>query len=54
MVTLKEQGGVIVFRKGETGDWKSHFTVEESEDFDKLMNEHLKDNMFKKYYFDQV
>ena len=53
---LKEQDGVYVFRKGETGDWKSHFNVTESEKFDILMMEHLKDNMFIKHdeYYDQV
>ena len=53
---LKEQGGVYVFQKRETGDWKSHFNVSESEKFDRLMMEHLKDNMFIKHYeyYDQV
>ena len=51
---LKEQGGVSVFRKGEPGDWKSHFTVAESEKFDKLLMDHLKNNMFIKHYYDKV
>ena len=51
---LKEQDGVFFFRKGETGDWKNHFTVAESENFDRLIMEHLKDNMFIKHYYDQV
>lgn len=54
MAKLKEQGGMVFFRKGETGDWKSHFTVAESENFDKLMIEHLKDNMFIKHYYYKV
>ena len=53
MVRLKGQGKMVFFRKGKIGDWKSHFTVAESENFDKLMKERLRDNMFIKYYYDQ-
>ena len=44
------QSNMSLFRRGEIGDWKTHFTVAESEHFDKLINENLKDNMFIKYY----
>ena len=54
MAKIKDQGGFVFFRKGEPGDWKSHFTVAESENFDKLMIEHLKENMFIKYYYAQA
>ena len=50
---LQEQGGIVLFRKGEIGDWKTHFTVTESEYFDKLIKERLKDNMFIKHYYGQ-
>ena len=49
MSRMKEQGGVLFFRKGETGDWKSQFSDEENEHFDRLMKERLKDNMFIKH-----
>ena len=35
---------------GEVGDWKSHFTVAESEQFDKLLKEELKDTDLKFLY----
>ena len=54
MARFEKQGKYILFRKGETGDWKSHFTVEESENFDKLMKERLKDNMFIKHYYGEI
>lgn len=39
-----------MYRKGEVGDWKNHFTVAENEQFDKLLNEHFKDNSWKFCY----
>ncbi|XP_029377079.1 sulfotransferase 6B1 [Echeneis naucrates] len=33
--------GNVIFRKGEVGDWKQHFTPEQSQEMDKAFNEHL-------------
>ena len=35
---------------GEVGDWKNYFTVAESEHFDMLLQEKLKDNMLWSFY----
>ena len=41
----KEVDGIKVshFRKGQKGGWKSHFTVAQSELYDKLSNQRLHD-----------
>lgn len=36
-----------IFRKGEIGDWKNHFTVAENEAFDKLFQEKMKSSTLK-------
>lgn len=46
----KSPGRLSVFRKGQVGDWKNHFSVAENEQFDKLLAEELKDNNFKFTY----
>ncbi|KAM8739533.1 sulfotransferase 6B1 isoform 1-T1 [Acanthopagrus schlegelii] len=33
--------GNIIFRKGEVGDWKNHFTPEQSKEMDDAFNKHL-------------
>ncbi|CAJ1066902.1 sulfotransferase 6B1 [Xyrichtys novacula] len=33
--------GDILFRKGEVGDWKNHFTPEQSREMDEAFNKHL-------------
>lgn len=33
--------GNIIFRKGEVGDWKNHFTPEQSREMDEAFNKHL-------------
>ncbi|KAG7232185.1 hypothetical protein INR49_009463 [Caranx melampygus] len=33
--------GNVIFRKGEVGDWKNHFTPEQSQEMDKAFNKHL-------------
>ncbi|XP_044070972.1 sulfotransferase 6B1 [Siniperca chuatsi] len=33
--------GNVIFRKGEVGDWKNHFTPEQSQEMDDVFNKHL-------------
>lgn len=33
--------GNVIFRKGEVGDWKNHFTPEQSQQMDDAFNKHL-------------
>ncbi|KAK5599442.1 Sulfotransferase 6B1 [Crenichthys baileyi] len=33
--------GNVIFRKGEVGDWKNHFTPEQSKEMDETFNKHL-------------
>ncbi|XP_078128613.1 sulfotransferase 6B1-like isoform X2 [Sander vitreus] len=33
--------GNVIFRKGEVGDWKNHFTPEQSREMDEAFNKHL-------------
>ncbi|XP_070771871.1 sulfotransferase 6B1 [Enoplosus armatus] len=33
--------GNVIFRKGEVGDWKNHFTPEQSQEMDDAFNKHL-------------
>ncbi|XP_013882951.1 sulfotransferase 6B1 [Austrofundulus limnaeus] len=47
--------GQVFFRKGEVGDWKNHFTPEQSQEMDEAFNKHLAgtklgDKLNYKYY----
>ncbi|XP_054654838.1 sulfotransferase 6B1 [Dunckerocampus dactyliophorus] len=33
--------GGVIFRKGEVGDWRNHFTAEQSQQMDKVFSKHL-------------
>ncbi|XP_071335928.1 sulfotransferase 6B1 [Trachinotus anak] len=33
--------GNVIFRKGEVGDWRNHFTPEQSQEMDEAFNKHL-------------
>ncbi|MED6269029.1 Sulfotransferase 6B1 [Characodon lateralis] len=41
--SVKSHGnmGNVIFRKGEVGDWKNHFTPEQSREMDEAFNKHL-------------
>ena len=42
-----DAGNSIIFRKGQVGDWKNHFTVAQSETLDKLLQEALPHGLIK-------
>ena len=41
----------FLFLAGEVGDWKNHFTVAQSEMFDKIIEQEMKDLMFKPFVY---
>ncbi|XP_070560569.1 sulfotransferase 1C4-like isoform X3 [Ptychodera flava] len=43
VVNYEETEGKQFIRKGRKGDWRNHFTDAESEEFDKIYNEKMKD-----------
>ncbi|XP_069135436.1 amine sulfotransferase-like [Argopecten irradians] len=40
---VSEEKKLPIYRKGEVGDWKNYFTVAQSETFDKIYEERMKD-----------
>ncbi|XP_055996318.1 sulfotransferase 1E1-like [Ostrea edulis] len=45
-----EQIALKLYRKGEIGDWKNHFTVAMNEQFDAMFNEEMKDSKIQVLY----
>ncbi|XP_048257086.1 sulfotransferase 1B1-like isoform X2 [Haliotis rufescens] len=45
-----KEGSVGFYRKGEVGDWKNWYTVSESEKFDRIWNDQMKDSGIKFTY----
>ncbi|XP_060069966.1 sulfotransferase 1C2-like [Ylistrum balloti] len=44
---VSEEKKLPIYRKGEVGDWKNHFTVAQNETFDRLYEEQMRDSKFK-------
>ena len=41
-----KDGKSVIYRKGEIGDWRDHFTVAQNDMYDKILDEAMKDSMF--------